>query len=48
MIKTIALAVVGVLVAGIAVVLALAAAKPDTFSVQRTASIKAPPEKSSH
>ena len=45
MIKTIALAVVGVLVAGIAVVLALAAAKPDTFSVQRTASSKAPPEK---
>ena len=45
MIKTIALVVAGVLVVGIAVVLALAATKPDTFSVQRTASIKAPPEK---
>ena len=35
----------GVVVAGIAVVLVLAAMKPDTFRVQRTAAIKAPPEK---
>ena len=35
-----------VLVVGIAVVLILAAMKPDTFRVQRTAAIKAPPEKS--
>ena len=41
MLKTIAIVVV-VLVAG---VLAFAATKPDTFRVQRSASIKAPPEK---
>lgn len=34
-----------VLLVAIAVVLVLAAIKPDTFRVQRTASIKAPPEK---
>ena len=34
-----------VLLAAIAVVLVLAAMKPDTFRVQRTASIAAPPEK---
>lgn len=34
-----------VLAAAIAIVLILAAIKPDTFSVQRTALIKAPPEK---
>lgn len=39
-------AVVGaVLVAGIAVVLILAAMKPDQFRVQRSAAIKAPPDK---
>ena len=41
MLKTIALIVVA-LIAG---VLAFAATKPDTFSVQRSATIKAPPEK---
>jgi uncharacterized protein YndB with AHSA1/START domain len=45
MIKTIAVIVVLVLVAGIGAVLALAATKPDTFRVERRASIKAPPEK---
>jgi uncharacterized protein YndB with AHSA1/START domain len=45
MIKTI-IAVVGVLVIiSIAGVLALAATKPDAFRVERTAGIKAPPEK---
>jgi uncharacterized protein YndB with AHSA1/START domain len=45
MIKTI-IAVVGVLVViSIAGVLALAATKPDAFRVERTAAIKAPPEK---
>ena len=34
-----------VVVAAIAVVLVLAAMRPDTFRVQRTADIKAPPEK---
>jgi uncharacterized protein YndB with AHSA1/START domain len=34
-----------VLVLGIAVILMLAAMKPDTFRIQRTAAIKAPPEK---
>ncbi len=39
-------AIIGcVLVAGIAVVLILAAMKPDQFRVQRSAAIKAPPEK---
>ena len=41
MLKTIAVIVV-ILIAG---VLALAMSKPDTFSVQRAASMKAPPEK---
>jgi hypothetical protein len=45
MFKTIVLGVVGVVVAGIGIVLVLAANKPDTFSVQRTARINAPPEK---
>lgn len=39
------LIVLGVLALGVVVVLALAATKPDVFTVQRTASIKAPPEK---
>jgi uncharacterized protein YndB with AHSA1/START domain len=41
MLKTIAIVVVVLLVG----LLALAATKPDTFRVERTASIKAPPEK---
>jgi carbon monoxide dehydrogenase subunit G len=41
MLKNIALAVVAIIV----VVLGLAAMKPDNFSVKRTISIKAPPEK---
>ena len=36
---------VAVIVVGIAGILAFAATKPDTFRVQRAASIKAPPEK---
>ena len=45
MIKRIAFGAAGLLVVAIGVVLALAATKPDTFRVQRTASVKAPPEK---
>jgi uncharacterized protein YndB with AHSA1/START domain len=45
MIKTIALIVVGLLAVLIAVVLILALTKPDTFRVERTTSIKAPPER---
>jgi hypothetical protein len=45
MIKKIALGVAGALVAGIAVILILSAMKPDHFRIQRTATIKAPPEK---
>ena len=41
MIKTIAL----IIVAAIGVLLVFAAAQPDTFKVQRSASIKAPPDK---
>ena len=41
MLKKIALAVLAIIV----VILGLAAMKPDTFSVKRTVSIKAPPEK---
>jgi carbon monoxide dehydrogenase subunit G len=41
MLKKIALAVLAIIV----VILGLAAMKPDTFSVKRTISIKAPPEK---
>jgi hypothetical protein len=37
--------VFAIIVVGIAGVLAFAATKPDTFRVQRAASIKAPPEK---
>jgi len=43
--KTIALSVAGLLVVAIAGVLIFAATQPDTFRVQRTASVKAPPEK---
>ena len=45
MIKTIAIAVVVLLVIAVVVVLGLAAMKPDTFRVQRAMAIKAPPEK---
>ena len=45
MLKTIALIVVAVLFVGVGIVLAIAATKPDTFRVQRSAAIKAPPEK---
>jgi uncharacterized protein YndB with AHSA1/START domain len=45
MIKTTALVVAVLLLAAGGVVLAYAATKPDTFRVQRTATIKAPPEK---
>jgi carbon monoxide dehydrogenase subunit G len=45
MFATIALAVMAVIAVVAAVVLILAASKPDTFVVQRTATIKADPEK---
>ena len=45
MIKTIALIVVALLVVVIGGVLAYAATKPDTFRVQRTTTIQAPPER---
>ena len=45
MLKKIALAAVAVLVLGIGGILALAATKPDSFRVQRTATINAPPDK---
>lgn len=45
MLKTIAIVVAVLVVLPVAAVLAVAASKPDTFRVQRTASIKAPPEK---
>jgi len=43
--KTIALIAVAVLVVGVGIVLVIAATKPDTFRVARSAAIKAPPEK---
>jgi uncharacterized protein YndB with AHSA1/START domain len=45
MIRTIVIVVIAVLVVGVGAVLALAATKPDSFNVERTESIKAPPEK---
>ena len=45
MLTNIVLIVVAVLVIAIGIVLAIAATKPDTFRVQRSASINAPPEK---
>jgi uncharacterized protein YndB with AHSA1/START domain len=45
MFKKIAIAVVVMIGVLIALLLALAATKPDTFRVERSASIKAPPEK---
>jgi carbon monoxide dehydrogenase subunit G len=44
MLKAIALITVAVLVVGIGSVLAVASTKPDTFRVQRSTAIKAPPE----
>jgi hypothetical protein len=41
----IALIILAVIVVGIVGILTFAATKPDVFIVQRTASIKAPPEK---
>jgi len=41
----IVLVILSVIAVGIAGVLAFAATKPDVFTVQRTASVKAPPEK---
>jgi len=45
MVKKISVVVVVLLVVGVAAVLLLAATKPDTFRVERAASIKAAPEK---
>jgi len=45
MVKRIILGIVIVLVVAVAAVLGLAATRPDTFRVARTATIKAPPEK---
>ena len=45
MIKTIVIAVVVLLVVPLAAILVFAATKPDTFRVQRAASIQAPPER---
>ncbi|CAM5221823.1 polyketide cyclase [Bosea thiooxidans] len=45
MLKTVLLSLLGIVVLGVAVVLVLAARKPDTFQVTRTATIKAPPER---
>jgi uncharacterized protein YndB with AHSA1/START domain len=45
MIKKIAIAVAALLGVAVAAVLVIAATKPDTFRVQRAASIKAPPER---
>jgi len=45
MIKKIALGVAVVLVAGVGVILAMAATKPDEFRVERSATIQAPPDK---
>lgn len=45
MLKTVLLSLAAVIVIGIAVVLALAAMKPDMFSLQRSLTINAPPER---
>ena len=45
MLKTVLLGLGGLLVVGVAAPLVIAATKPDSFRVERTASIKAPPEK---
>jgi uncharacterized protein YndB with AHSA1/START domain len=45
MLKTILLGLAAVIVVGVAIVLVLAAMKPDSFSVRRVATIAAPPER---
>ena len=45
MLKTVLLSVAALIVIGLAVVLILAAMKPDTFEVQRSIAINAPPER---
>jgi uncharacterized protein YndB with AHSA1/START domain len=45
MFKKIALIAVGVIVIAVAVILSIAAGKPDSFRVERSTSIKAPPER---
>jgi hypothetical protein len=45
MIKTLLLAMGGIVALAVAAILIMAAAKSDTFEVRRSASIKAPPEK---
>ena len=45
MLKTILLSLLVIVVIGVAVVLVLAAMKPDTFQVQRSIAINAPPER---
>lgn len=45
MLKTIAIVVAGLLVVPLVAILGLAATKPEAFRVERTAPIKAPPEK---
>ena len=45
MLKTVLLTVAAILATGIVVVLILAAMKPDTFSLQRSLAINAPPER---
>lgn len=45
MLKTIAIVIAGIVVVFVAAVLVIAAGKPDTFRVQRSATIQAPPEK---
>ena len=45
MVKAALLSLLGIVVIGIAIVLVLAARRPDTFQVTRTATINAPPER---
>ncbi|MGX5735482.1 SRPBCC family protein [Bosea thiooxidans] len=45
MLKTVLLSLLGLVVVGVAVVLILAARKPDSFQVTRSATINAPPER---
>lgn len=45
MLKTILLSVAAILVAGLVIVLILAAMRPDTFTLQRSLAINAPPER---
>lgn len=45
MVKAALLSLLGIVAIGIAIVLVLAARRPDTFQVTRTATINAPPER---